>query len=55
MDILFKITAPNPSQPAQVGDTNFLKHYTGINRSMAWDEIAPGIRQASERDRKSVV
>lgn len=49
MDILFKITAPNPSQPAQVGDTNFLKHYTGINRSMAWDEIAPGIRQASER------
>lgn len=49
MDILFKITAPNPSDPPQVGDTNFLEHYTGINRSMAWAEIAPGIRQATER------
>jgi len=49
MDLLFKITSGSPSTPAQVGDTNFLDHYTGANRSMAWAELLPGIRQATEK------
>lgn len=49
MDLLFKITAGSPSTPTQVGDTNFLQHYSGANRSMAWDELTAGIRQATEK------
>src|SRR5690606_29615724 len=49
MDLLFKITAGSPATPPQIGDTNFIEHYTGANRSMAWGEISPGIRQATEK------
>lgn len=49
MDLLFKITAGSPATPPQVGDTNFLQHYSGANRSMAWAELTPGIRQATEK------
>ena len=49
MKLPFKVTAGSPSDPAQVGDTNFLAHYTGANRSMAFDELLPGIGQAVER------
>jgi len=49
MDLLFKITAVSPSTPPQVGDTNFMDHYSGVNRSMAWAELLPGIRQATEK------
>jgi hypothetical protein len=49
MDLVFKvITAPTPTVP-QVQDTTFQEHYSGVNRSMAWDEITPGIRQATEQ------
>lgn len=49
MEIVFKVTASSPSTPPQLGDTNFLAHYTGANRSMAWAEVAPGVRQATEK------
>ncbi len=49
MKLPFKVTAVSPSDPAQVGDTNFLAHCTGANRSMAFDELLPGIGQAVER------
>lgn len=49
MDLIFKITAGSPSTPPQLGDTNFLEHYTGANRSMAWAEVSPGVRQATEK------
>lgn len=49
MDLIFKITNNAPSDSAQVGDTDFQEHYTGVNRSMAWDELTPGIRQATEK------
>lgn len=49
MQILFKVTAGSPSDPIQVEDTNFQEHYSGINGSMAWAEVAPGIRQATEK------
>lgn len=49
MTLIFKITDPQPSNPPQVGDTNFPSHYTGVNTSMAWQEITPGIRQAVEK------
>jgi hypothetical protein len=49
MDLIFKvITTPTPSV-AEVRDTTFQEHYSGVNRSMAWDEITPGIRQATEK------
>ena len=46
MDLIFKITAGSPHSPAQVGDTNFKAHYSGVNHGMAWDELTPAIRQA---------
>lgn len=49
MDLVFKITAISPSDPAQVGDTNFQEHYSGVNTSMAWSELLPAIRQATEK------
>lgn len=49
MDLLFKITAAQPSSPENVGDSDFILHYSGIHRSMAWAELAPGIRQATEK------
>ena len=49
MSFVFKVlTTPAPSTPT-IGDTNFQKHYSGVNRSMAWDDITPAIRQATER------
>ncbi|MBL7780700.1 MAG: hypothetical protein JNM22_05735 [Saprospiraceae bacterium] len=49
MDLIFKITAGSPNNPAQVGDTNFQQHYTGVNMNMAWDDLTPGIRQATQK------
>ena len=49
MDILFKITNATPSTPAIVGDSDFMAHYSGIHKNMAWAEITPGIRQATEK------
>lgn len=49
MDLIFKITAGTPHSPAQVGDTDFQEHYSGVNRSMAWDELTPAIRQATQK------
>lgn len=49
MEILFKvITTPAPSVPT-VGDTNFGQHYAGVNNNMAWEELTPAIRQATEK------
>jgi hypothetical protein len=49
MDLIFKITAGTPNDPEQVGDSNFQAHYTGVNTSMAWDELTPAIRQATQK------
>lgn len=49
MDLVFKVTAGSPSTPPQVGDTNFQAHYSGVNTSMAWAELTPAIRQATEK------
>lgn len=49
MDLVFKvITDPAPAVPT-VGDTNFKSHYSGVNTSMAWAELEPAIRQATDR------
>lgn len=49
MDLVFKITTdPVPAMPL-VGDTNFKDHYSGVNISMAWEEMTPAIRQATEK------
>lgn len=49
MKLLFKVTSNSPSSPAQVGDTNFKAHYSGVNHSMAWDELEPAVRQATQK------
>jgi hypothetical protein len=49
MELVFKITNSTPSNPAEIGDTNFSQHYSGVNRSMAWGELSPAIRQATEK------
>lgn len=49
MQLLFKTTSSQPHTPTEVGDTDFMAHYTGVNHSMAWDELTPGIRQATEK------
>lgn len=49
MDLIFKVTAASPASPVQVGNTNFMEHYSGIHKSMAWSELTPGIRQAIEK------
>lgn len=49
MDLIFKITAGTPHSPEQVGDTDFKEHYSGVNHSMAWDELTPAIRQATQK------
>ncbi len=49
MQLVFKvITDPAPTTPS-VGDTDFKAHYSGVNHSMAWDELTPAIRQATEK------
>ena len=47
MELVFKITS-NPDTPL-VGDTNFKEHYSGVNVAMAWADISPAIRQATEK------
>lgn len=49
MEILFKVTSLTPATPPQVSDTNFQEHYSGVNASMAWDELTPAVRQATEK------
>lgn len=49
MKLVFKVTAGSPATPPQVGDTNFQSHYAGVNTSMAWQELTPSIRQATEK------
>lgn len=49
MKLPFKITSGSPSNPPCIGDSNFMSHYTGVNTSMAWEEIEPGIRHAVEK------
>lgn len=49
MDLIFKVTADTPHSPEQVGDTDFKEHYSGVNHSMAWDELKPAIRQATQK------
>jgi hypothetical protein len=49
MKPIFKITAISPNDPPVIGDSNFPEHYTGANANMAWSEIEPGIRQATEK------
>lgn len=49
MQLLFKVVTAGPPAFPLVLDTSFQNHYSGVNRSMAWDEITPGIRQATER------
>lgn len=49
MDLVFKVVTAGPPSTPLVLDTTFQNHYSGINRSMAWDELTPGIRQATER------
>lgn len=46
MQLLFKITATTPPANPNVGHTNFQEHYTGVNTSMSWSEVAPVARQA---------
>ncbi len=49
MDLVFKITTdPTPVVPI-IGDTNLQEHYSGVNTSMAWADILPAIRQATEK------
>lgn len=49
MELVFKvITDPAPAVPL-VGDTNFQQHYSGVNTSMAWAELEPAVRQATEK------
>lgn len=49
MELVFKvITDPAPTVP-RVGDTNFKSHYSGVNISMAWQELEPAVRQATEK------
>lgn len=49
MELVFKvITDPVPATPL-VGDTNFKSHYSGVNTSMAWAELEPAVRQATEK------
>lgn len=49
MELVFKvITDPAPAVPL-VGDTNFQEHCSGVNTSMAWAELEPAVRQATEK------
>lgn len=49
MDLIFKITNPTPPTTPLIGDTNFQNHYAGVNTSMAWQELKPSIRQATQK------
>jgi hypothetical protein len=44
---MFKTVNAHPHSPVEIGDTNYKKHYTGVNRSMLFEEIEPAIRQAT--------
>ena len=47
MNLVFKIVgSPNP---VLVGNTNFKEHFSGVNTSMAWADLSPAIRQATEK------
>lgn len=49
MEIVFKVTTtPTPATPL-VAHTNFQQHYSGVNSGMAWAELTPAIRQATEK------
>lgn len=49
MELVFKVvTDPAPATPL-VGNTNFKSHYSGVNTSMAWAELEPAVRQATEK------
>ncbi len=49
MKLLFKVTSLTPGNPVKVGDTNFGEHYSGVNYQMAWADLAPSIRDATEK------
>lgn len=49
MQLLFKVTTNTPSDPIKAGDTNFGEHYVGVNYQMAWADLLPAIRQATEK------
>lgn len=49
MQLVFKVlTTPAPAKP-NIGDTNFRAHYAGVNTSMAWSELEPAVRQATQK------
>ncbi len=49
MQLVFKVlTTPAPAKP-NIGDTNFRSHYAGVNTSMAWSELEPAVRQATQK------
>lgn len=47
MKLLFKVAAVAPADP-EVQHTNFKTFYPEVNHSMAWDELAPYVEQATE-------
>jgi len=49
MVLLFKHNGSSSKVPLEVGGTNFAQHYSGVNKSMAWDELEPSIRQCTEK------
>ncbi len=49
MDLVFKVLTDPAPDVLQVLDTNFQEHYAGVNMSMAWAELAPAVRQATEK------
>jgi hypothetical protein len=49
MKYIFKITNNTPLTPPSVGDTNIPLHYSGINLNMAWAELTPTLRTATEQ------
>lgn len=50
MKLLFKPTLVPVGDQVVVGHTNFKNHYSAINRNMAWDTLAPYIRQATQKN-----
>lgn len=49
MDIVFKVSEEPANEVELIGHTNFKEHYSGVNTSMAWAELTPAIRQATEK------
>lgn len=48
MNYIFKVTNLTPPTVPTVADTNFWQHYAGINQNMAWQEILPTLRTATQ-------